>query len=179
MTKNDYFNDIIDYIKNNDELQNYLSSECDLDIEEYDQLTEDLSYLMEYSNSNYELEPFACDGSGGIYALLDRKLVGYLDSEGQAGIVANNINDFFSIIVNCGCLSDWAKFGWLERQDVFMEHYQKCELQFVRIFSEKYGFESDPLKIYQMFRNAVLTEPRLIITATSEDYTDFDQLFEI
>ena len=100
METNNCVNIIIDYIKNNDELSNYLSSKCSFDVEEYNQLLDDLSYLMEYSHSNYEINPFACDGSGGIYALLDGEFVGYIDSEGQAGIVANNINDFFSIILN-------------------------------------------------------------------------------
>ena len=179
METNNCVNIIIDYIKNNDELSNYLSSKCSFDVEEYNQLLDDLSYLIEYSHSNYEINPFACDGSGGIYALLDGKFVGYIDSEGQAGIVANNINDFFSIILNCGCIDDWAKFGWLESQTDFLEHYQKCELPFIKEFSEKFGFESDSLKIYEMFRDAVFKEPRLIIKSTSEDYVDYQQFFEM
>ena len=77
MKNNDYLNNIIDYIENNDDLLNYLSSECGFDVEEYDQLLDDLGFLMESTKSNYNIEPFACDGSGGIYALLDNELVGY------------------------------------------------------------------------------------------------------
>ena len=179
MKNNDYLNNIIDYIENNDDLLNYLSSECGFDVEEYDQLLDDLGFLMESTKSNYNIEPFACDGSGGIYALLDNELVGYIDSEGQAGIVAKNIHDFFGILIHCGCLEDFGKFGWLDSQSEFMEQYKKCEESYIKEFSEEFELENEPQKIYHMFKDAVLTQPKLTITATSEDYEDYQQMFEI
>ena len=58
MKNNEYLNNIIDYIENNDDLLNYLSSECGFDVEEYDQLLDDLGFLMESTKSNYNIEPF-------------------------------------------------------------------------------------------------------------------------
>ena len=179
MKNNDYLNNIIDYIENNDDLLNYLSSECGFDVEEYDQLLDDLGFLMESTKSNYNIEPFACDGSGGIYALLDNELVGYIDSEGQASIVAKNIRDFFSILIHCGCLEDFGKFGWLDSQSDFMEQYKKCEEVYIKAFSEEFKLENDSQKIYHMFKDAVLTQPQLTITATSDEYEDYQQIFEI
>lgn len=179
MKTNDYLSSIIDYITKNDDLLIYLSSECGFDVEEYDQLVDDLHFLMECSEGNYNIEPFACDGSGGIYAVLDNELVGYIDSEGQAGIVAKNVHDFFAILIHCGCLEDFGKFGWLDSQSEFMEQYKKCEEAYIKAFSEKFEFENDPLKIYQMFRESVSTKPKLLITATSEKYEDYQQIFDI
>ena len=100
MKNKDYLKSIISYIEDNEELADYLSGECDFDIEDDEELEDDLNFLMEHAESNYKLEPFACDGVGGIYALLDGEMVGLIDSEGQAGIVAKNIRDFFSIIIH-------------------------------------------------------------------------------
>ena len=176
---NAYLNEIIDYIENDEELLGYLSSECGFDIEDHDQLTDDLGFLMEFAESNYKLEPFACDGSGGIYALLDNGSVGYIDSEGQAGIMANDIRSFFSILIHCGCPEDFGKFGWLDSQSEFIEQYRNCEDAYIKAFSEKFGLEDDPREIYQIFRKAVLTQPRLTITATSDEYGDYQQIFDI
>ncbi len=176
--KNGYLNKIMDYIEENDELLSYLSSECGFDVEDHAQLLDDLGFLMECSKSNYKVEPFACDGSGGIYALLDNKYVGIIDSEGQAGIVAQNIHDFFSIIIHCGCLGDFGKFDWLDSQAEFIEHYNDCEEAYIKAFTEAFELENNPEKIYLLFRDAVHTQPKLEITATSEDYVDYQQIFE-
>ncbi|SFB66783.1 hypothetical protein [Ruminococcus albus] len=178
MNNNDLLKNIIEYIKDNEELLDYLSGECDLDFEDDEELADDLSFLTENAKSNYKLEPFACDGEGGIYALLDGEMVGMIDSEGQSGIVAKNIRDFFSIIIHCGYLKDFGKFGWLEDHDEFSEHFIEIEEDFLEDFSEEFQLETDPQKIFQMFREAVQTQPQLKITATSEDYDDYQQIFE-
>ena len=88
---------IIRQVKDNEELCDYLSCECGVDFAEDNILREDLQFLLECSECNYDIEPFACDGSGGVFVFLNQLLIGYLDSEGQAGIIANNISDFFNI----------------------------------------------------------------------------------
>ena len=60
-----------------------------------------------------------------------------------------------------------------------MEQYKKCEESYIKEFSEEFELENDPQKIYHMFKDAVLTQPKLTITATSEDYEDYQQMFEI
>ncbi|MCR5540014.1 MAG: hypothetical protein K6F71_04160 [Ruminococcus sp.] len=179
MKNKDQLNQIMEYIENNEDLQDYLSGECDFDIEEHEQLIDDLEFLLECGESNYKLEPFACNGSGGVYALLDGEMVGLINSEGEAGIVAKNIRDFFSIIIHCCYLEDFGKFNWLDSFSEFTEHYQKCEDDFLKDFSEEFELENDSQKIYQMFRNGVMTQPKLLITATSDEYEDYQQIFEL
>ena len=171
----------IKQIKNNEDLCGYLSCECGVDFAEDDILCDDLESLWEYSECNYDMEPFACDGSGGVFVLLNQSLVGYLDSEGQAGIIANSIKDFFSIILNCGYVSDWAKFNWLADEDTFIKAYDELELPrnnvCVKLFIEENELEIAPVRIYNIFKKAVSTLPPLTIRATSDDYVDYEQLF--
>lgn len=173
----------VNQIKENKDIEDQLSCECGIDFESREILEDDLSALMECGKCDYTLKPFGCDGSGGIYAVLDNGKIGYIDSEGQAGIVANNIKDFFSIIINCGYISDWAKFGCLENKETFMSYFYEIEIprnqEFIKRFIKDNLLESQPEKIYDIFKEAVISEPKLIIVATSEDYEDSVQLFEL
>lgn len=49
---------------------------------------------------------FARDGSGGEYHLLEDGSIGYYSSEGEAGRLAENMDDLFSLIVSCICWHD-------------------------------------------------------------------------
>lgn len=173
----------IKQIKNSEDLCDYLSCECGVDFAEDDILCDDLKSLIVCSECNYDMEPFACDGSGGVFVLLNQSLIGYLDSEGQAGIIANNIKDFFSIILNCGYVSDWAKFDWLADENTFIKAYDELELPrdkaCVKLFVEENDLESEPVKIYYIFKKAVSTQPQLTIKAISDDYVDYEQLFDL
>lgn len=179
----DYDIQFIKQIKNNEDLCDYLSCECGVDFEEDDMLCDDLKTLLECSECNYEMEPFACDGSGGVFVLLNQSLIGYLNSEGQAGIIANNIKDFFSIILNCGYISDWAKFDWLADENTFIKVYSELELPranvCVKLFVEENELESNPINVYNIFKKAVCTQPQLTIKAVSDDYVDYEQLFNV
>lgn len=101
----------------------------------------------------------------------------------QAGIVANNIKDFFSIILNCGYVSDWAKFDWLSDENTFIKAYGELELSrdnvCVNLFVEENELESEPVKVYNIFKKAVCTQPQLTIRAISDDYVDYEQLFNV
>ncbi|MGX8774529.1 MAG: hypothetical protein ACSW8G_05670 [Bacillota bacterium] len=174
---------MIDAIMNNEELREYFSVECDVDFASDEELQDNLEWLTEGSECNYDLEPFACDGSGGVYVLLDGQKVGYLDSEGQAGIIADCMEDFFSIIANCGYVGDYAKFECLTDEDAFLSYYEECGIprdkEVVRQFIKDYCLESDPKEIYKIFRSAVMTEPPLILKSTDDDYEDSEQMFEL
>ena len=173
----------INQIKSNEDLECYFSSECDIDFVDQEILDDDLNFLMECGKCSYTLTPFACDGAGGIYAFLDNGKIGYLDSEGQAGIVANNMKDLFSIIVSCGYISDYAGFNCLKDRESFLKYFYGQEIprdnDFVRKFIEENELEDDPNKLYEIFKSAVLSEPKLVIEATAEDYTDTEQLFDL
>lgn len=45
------------------------------------------------------LVPFADDGSGGVYVIVDDRHVAYIDSEGGAGYIAESIDDFINILL--------------------------------------------------------------------------------
>ena len=49
---------------------------------------------------------FARDGSVGEYHLLEDGSVGYYSSEGEAGRLAESMDDLFSLIVSCICWHD-------------------------------------------------------------------------
>ena len=49
---------------------------------------------------------FARDGSGGEYHLLEDGSIGYYSSEGEAGRLAESVDDLFSLIVSCICWHD-------------------------------------------------------------------------
>lgn len=52
---------------------------------------------------------FAKDGSGGEYHLLEDGSIGYHGSEGQTGRLAENPDEFFSLLVNCICWHDYCE----------------------------------------------------------------------
>ena len=49
---------------------------------------------------------FARDGSGGEYHLLEDGSIGYYSSEGEAGRLAESMDDLFSLFVSCICWHD-------------------------------------------------------------------------
>ena len=49
---------------------------------------------------------FARDGSGGEYHLLEDGSIGYNSSEGETGRLAENMDELFSLLVNCICWQD-------------------------------------------------------------------------
>ena len=49
---------------------------------------------------------FARDGSGGEYHLLEDGSIGYYSSEGEAGRLAESMDDLFSLLVSCICWHD-------------------------------------------------------------------------
>lgn len=173
----------IDQIRKNQSLADFLSTECDFDIQYEFTFKDTLDFLLEGSKSNYELEPFARDGAGGVYVLLDNGCVAYIDSEGSAGIVGNSPQSFFSILLNCGCISDFAKFGVLKDKETFLDYYNKLEIprseSFVCDFIRRNGLDSDPEIIYSLFRKSVMTLPPLILKAINEEYCDSEQLFSL
>lgn len=171
----------MDQISANQFLADYLSTECNFDLQDDDWLKDDLAFLLEGSKPNYDLEPFACDGAGGVYVMLDNGCVAYIDSEGSAGIVGNSPQSFFSILLNCGCISDYAKFGVLKDKETFLDYFNKLEIprgeSFVCDFIRRNSLDADPEIIYSLFRSSVMTTPALELKATNEEYCDYEQLF--
>ena len=176
--------EFIDRIKLDSHIAHYLSAECDFDIEDSEQLEDDLAFLLEGARCGMKLTPFGCDGCGGVYVLAEDGRVGYIDSEGKAGFAAMSARDFFSILLCCRMLSDWSDVDF-DSLDEFMEcvddkstpsnNYKERIAKFV----DDCGLETDPEKVYELFRKGVCSQPPLEIKATDDDYEDYEQLFQI
>lgn len=65
---------------------------------------------------------FARDGSGGEYHLLEDGSIGYHGSEGQTGRLAENMDDFFVLLVNCICWHDYCEANRYP-DPATLEHY--------------------------------------------------------
>lgn len=173
-----FLDNIISQIKSNKELEEIFSVEYDVNFIDKEILIDDLKSLTEFVNSNYDMEPFACDATGGVYVILNDMKIGYIDSEGGAGIVANNLRDFFSIVTSCGSLSEYAYSDCLKNDNDFMICFNKYnklrEKDVIKRFIEDNSLENNPKKIYELFKNAVMTEPKLLLNSISDEYVDVD-----
>ena len=49
------------------------------------------------------MKPFAREGTGALWTLLNDELVGYIGTEGECGIVARNIDEFMNIVSTLKC----------------------------------------------------------------------------
>jgi hypothetical protein len=56
-------------------------------------------------------QQIASDGSGGAFVLLPSKSVLYVSSEGRAGVIAANFDDFIQLVVACPYWLDILKFS--------------------------------------------------------------------
>lgn len=176
--------EFIDIIKADSHMAHYLSAECDFDLEDKEQLDDDLDFLLECARCGIKLTPFGCDGCGGVYVLAEDGRVGYIDSEGRAGFAALGIKDFFSILLCCRMMSDWSDFDF-DSIDDFMERLEdepspsKDYKERIAKFVTDCGLETEPEKVYELFKNGVCSQPPLEIKATDDDYEDYEPLFQI
>ena len=116
------YEEIVDSIINDEELKESLRVECDFEIINKEYLEDSLENLTKDATCNYKMEPFARTASGGLYVALDNKKIGYIETYGSAGIVANNLKDFFSILANCGYLADLPQH--VKNENDFIERYK-------------------------------------------------------
>ena len=172
--------DFLEEIISNEEL---CDAFYDCDIEVYDEdwvkdIEEDeawLEDLMGPGESTYEdLKPFARDGTGALWVVINDELIGYIGTEGECGIVARNINEFMNIVaVYRGCLADIWDVDILESEDAFLEAAGETEENEVfDDFIEKHGFTKDLKDVYKMIISGMTTEPFFIHKATDDDYVD-------
>lgn len=68
---------------------------------------------------------FARDGSGGEYHLLEDGSIGYYSSEGEAGRLAENMKDLFSLIINSVCWHDCCDLNQYVDKKTLEEYGQK------------------------------------------------------
>lgn len=172
-------------IKETAQLEDAIYTECDLEFADDESLEDDLESLLEGGTCEYELKPFAIDGAGGVYAALNDNYIGYMTSEGQCGIVARNIRDFFVLLLNCKMLYDYFREGVFDNPTAFINKFNEVNGQvesqtnkeIIDAFIEKNQFETNPEILYKIMKEAVITEPSFIIEPTIDGYEYSDDLF--
>ena len=175
--------DFLEEIYNDEDLKDAF---FDCDIEIYDEawvkdLEEDDSWfedLMGSGESSYKnIKPFARDGLGGLWVVLDDEMIGYIGTEGECGIIARNINEFMNIVaVQRGYIDDFCNADILKSVDAFVEEYEEprdsdYNREFNR-FIKKHGFTKDLKKIYEYIIKGVTIKPFFQVVATDDEYED-------
>lgn len=124
---------LIQKIKSNDIIRQHISIVCDMDI--YDELTEpeNAGGRVTYSING---KAFARDGSGGEYILLDDGSVAYNGSEGQAGRIAENFDEFLTLIINCSCFLDYTDSSLYKDKDKLKKLSDEMESNFAKDIAE-------------------------------------------
>ena len=112
---------------------------------------------------------FARDGSGGEYHLLEDGSIGYYSSEGEAGRLAESMDDLFSLLVSCICWHDCCDTKQYVDSKTLEEYGQRqrnCNLEdmdmdSLRRVSDALGIPTDePLApVLERFRKATQREP--------------------
>ena len=133
---------------------------------------------MGSGESSYKnIKPFARDGLGGLWVVIDDEMIGYIGTEGECGIIARNINEFMNIVaVQRGYIDDFCNADILKSVDAFIEEYEEprdsdYNREFNR-FIKKHGFTKDLKKIYEYIIKGVTIKPFFQVVATDDEYED-------
>ena len=112
---------------------------------------------------------FARDGSGGEYHLLEDGSIGYYSSEGEAGRLAESMDDLFSLIVSCICWHDCCDAKEYADSKTLEEYGQRqrninledMDMDSWRRVADAFGIPTDePLApILERFRKATQRQP--------------------
>ena len=108
-------------------LTRYISVICDMEFYHETRDPENAGGRVSYSIAG---KAFAHDGSGGEFILLDDASVAYNGSEGQCGRIAKNLDEFFSLIINCSCFLDYTDSGIYDDIDELIRLSEKMEMTF-------------------------------------------------
>ena len=172
---------ILKTLQNNADLTDKVCQFCDFSLTEETRLGQDYS-------TNMPFRVFGRDGGGGEFGFIgDRKLanqpVGYVSSEGAAGKFADNLTDFFGILLYCPFWQDVLHFLPIEDNDnksrfkklykkEFADSYTKEQLK----MAEKLGLSFDP-DIMQKLYKALAEGPKF--KAFAPDGWEYDVLLPV
>ncbi|MGL4344873.1 MAG: hypothetical protein ACRCTE_06735 [Cellulosilyticaceae bacterium] len=89
---------MLNKLKNDKELAEILARNFEVEIKEQNEMPED-----EFGHLKYNINgvAFAGDRAGGQYILLEDGSIGFWGSEGKIGRVADNMEEFFTFVINC------------------------------------------------------------------------------
>lgn len=179
---------LLDYYRNEIEkiplLEQCLIDGCDFFFDDETDVNKDI--LICGAESNYDIFPFAVAGDGSNYVLLNNEYVGYVSSEGDCGIIAKNVNDFYNLLFVCKNVALYFRHGYFDNIDKFKENYE-CANDFAnkkvknfKIFDEfasKHNFKTSIESIYEMFIEGIITEPSFILQADPKKYEPWGDIF--
>ena len=176
--------DYLEEIYNDMDLKDAFYFDCDIEI--YDEagvkdMEEDTSWFDEMMGpgecSYKNIKPFARDGVGGLWAVLDDEKIGYIGTEGECGIIARNINEFMNIVaVYRGYIYDLCDVDILKSEEAFLEAFEEeRDSDYNREFNgfiRKHHFTKNPKKIYEFIIKGITMKPFFQVIATDDEYVD-------
>ena len=121
-------NEKLQIIKSDESLTNLLEEFCDCITLKENETEEDYHF---YTKEKYQV--FVTNGGGGTFGFIgdndiNTSPIGYVSSEGECGKIANNINDFLSLIVFFPYFwSDAIRFYSENKEDGLAEYMLACE----------------------------------------------------
>lgn len=174
--------DLLKKLREDCDLSDLLYDVCDVEI-----LSEFRAPENECGHLTYNItgKTFAKAGSGSEYILLEDGSVGYWGSEGECGRIADSLNDFFELMINCPYWLDYlCEEEYQEREtlsefakEIFEEHVENaqedefdlCEAQ--QELADRLGLEikAEITEILMRFYHCTKREPRFIATYTEND----------
>lgn len=184
MTQKEKLAYYMEKINHNEELKYAIYNNCDPDMfYSEDELADDLEFLLEGGcKQDYDLVPFMNDGCGGLYVIVDDKHIGYMDSEGCTGYIADSIEDFLNILLVFGFFYYSKKS--VKSFDIFMKEMEEDDMyrlppEPIEKFIAEEHMETDPEKLYHKLVKGLSIYPPFVIEPTDEDYCTTDNLLQM
>lgn len=167
-------------LNNNPALAESVLTNCDFSFDDTIDVEKDILNCGE--KSNYTIHPFGKAGDGSSYVLLDNGYIAYISSDGECGIVAKDVDEFFNIMLACKALPHYFRKGVFDSIDSFEEKYDEVNKhtenpEAIKTFIESQNLETDVEKLYKMFLAGLTTEPSLELQANPEEYAPWDDVF--
>ena len=181
MTQKERLSYFISRINNDPELKDEVYDKCDpCEFFDPEELQEDLEFLLEGGcKQEHDLIPFMDDGCGGLYVLVNNEHVALIGSEGNAGYIADTVDDFVNIlfVFKFFCYSETS----LNSFEQYMKEYDEDSFSKERSdildkFLEDENMDTDPKKVYEKLVKGICTMPELRIDPTDDDYVPYDNL---
>lgn len=134
--------DILKKISADPVLAHKIMLKCDFEI--YHDFQEPES--VENTVWNMDSKAFGADASGGEFVLLSDGSIGFNSSEGETGRIAEDIKEFFSLIVNCPCFMAFLVKELYQDETFLGKYAQAVENQYREDFNSLLEGDWDSLK---------------------------------
>lgn len=176
--------DFIKMLREDNDLSDLLCDVCDIEILPEFKTPEDEFGHLSYNVSG---KTFARARSGSEYILLEDGSIGYWGSEGACGRIAENLQDFFELVVNC-CphWQDYLDEDKYQDQETLREFAREIYEEGVKTEADMCDFDlpeaqqelanrmgiekkADVVDILMRFYYCTKREPRFVSTYTEND----------